>query len=480
MTIKVYQPGLQVTLIKLVARKDGVASRYTAAKREIDLTPYLGDAGVVRTVKDIAEPTGGFTIAFADKLDPDIVDTVYSYVEPMDMIEIRAARQPEQFVGGKLPLIMRGFVSGVRRTESIAEDGTPRRLVVVNGQDAGKLWLIYAIWFELATVQEKPMLTQFSLQAALGIAPRVYSLSDFVTAVTLQVVNPKIEALSAFANRQVAPFTVRATVKQGQVIPEMAAAYEGPIWNLIQEYAERPWNELFTEDTEDGPVLVFRPTPFKDITGKLIMPGAEDPGTIDLDIVDVASLDVSRSDARIANFFWVPPGNSMLDNNQLVNVQSLISGQPLDFNYGNNAPELYGARRMVVPTRVIPTDQDQLPIKQSANERAGAAQRYIQWHLQRMQQLKAMNRDNGVFESCVMVVKGDEGFKPGRYLRLTRGDLISESYLMRVAQSFLPLQTWTTSLAVERGTGFLERNKYSGSPYLAEGRMGPYSNAVVQ
>lgn len=43
-----------------------------------------------------------------------------------------------------------------------------------------------------------------------------------------------------------------------------------------------------------------------------------------------------------------------------------------------------------------------------------------------MQVLKAMNRDNAVWESGTAVVRGDEPLRIGRYLWLTRGDLISQ------------------------------------------------------
>jgi hypothetical protein len=45
---------------------------------------------------------------------------------------------------------------------------------------------------------------------------------------------------------------------------------------------------------------------------------------------------------------------------------------------------------------------------------------------------------------------------------------------MSVGHTIMPFQTWTTQVAVERGAGFLVRNKMATSPYIAEGRKGPY------
>ncbi|WP_188965468.1 hypothetical protein [Neoroseomonas lacus] len=59
---------------------------------------------------------------------PKTLDTISAMVEPMDMVEIRAAREPHLYAGKPLPLIMRGWVSTITRDESIAQDGTPQRL----------------------------------------------------------------------------------------------------------------------------------------------------------------------------------------------------------------------------------------------------------------------------------------------------------------------------------------------------------------
>jgi hypothetical protein len=472
MTVRVYAPAVQIRLVKLGQRLNGVAGPYTGAQSEIDLTPYLGDGSAIRTRKSIREDAGGFSISFSDKLDPDTMDSIYALIEPMDLIEICATRQPDLYIGQDLPLIMRGFVSSVRRPESISNEGTPSRAVVVMGQDSAKLWLIHAIWWEIATAENKQMLTKFSLNAAAGLETKVFGLSDFMTAMTLEVMNPKVADMAAFTGHRLKPFSVNATVKRGCVIPQMTANYQGSLWGLVKQFSESPWNELFVEDTETGPVVQFREAPLKAIDGTFIMQDAVDPGTIPLDFVDVISWDVARSDDNIANFFWVPPGASMLDTNNVLSAASLVNEQPLDFNYGNNAPQIYGEKKMVVPTKVVPTDLDMLPSKAPAATRGQESQKYVAWHLQRMADLKAMNRDNGVFESGTAVVRGDDAWVIGRYLSVSRGALLSEIYLTSVAHTIMPFVTWTSNLALERGTAFLERSKFPGSAYLAEGRHG--------
>jgi hypothetical protein len=67
-----------------------------------------------------------------------------------------------------------------------------------------------------------------------------------------------------------------------------------------------------------------------------------------------------------------------------------------------------------------------------------------------------------------------ETLEMGKYLRLRRGDLTWEAYITRVAHTIVPFGSWPTNLLSQLGTGFLERNKYSGSPVAAEGAPGVY------
>lgn len=478
MAIDVHTFELSVTCTKMVDRDndDGIAARYQDAERQIDLTPFLGDAGAVRTVKDLDQCSGAFELSFADQMDFATQDSLYARIEPMDMIEIRASRFPADFVGGDLPIIMRGFVDTVRRSEVIGDDGQPRRAVIVTGHDFGKLWEIHQVFWELAIYQEKPMLTAFGLQAALGIEVDMQDIADFIRTFVDKVMNLRIAELEAFSRQIVQRFSTDATVKLGQVIPSrLGEIPEANYWSIISAFADRPWNELFIRDEENGPHLVFREVPYRNLAGAFIMPDATDPGTVEVNEIELIQIDVGRSDARVANFFWTPPGSASLDTSQRAVAGSIIDGSALDFKHGNNLPELYGERKMQVPTGLQPSDVSNLPTRLPADQQQNEAGKYIPWYRLRAMQLQAINRDNSVLEDGGAVVMGREDHQIGRYLRITRGDVTSESYVRSVRHTIQPLSIWTTSLQLERGTGFLNRLKVSGSPYLAEGRRGAYS-----
>ena len=475
MGIRVDTPGIEVRLIKLVGVANGQAYRWQTANAEFNITPMLGEAGVVRTTKSLIDPCGGFTVSFADREDPAGLDTLYGLLEPMDMVEIRMARQPHLY-GGQLPIVMRGFISELERTETLA-NGKPQRAVVIHGQDMAKLWQIHQLLPETIYASgASPYMDTYRLQAVTGIEVAYLPVSEFMRQLTEIVMNDKVGKLSAFANAYVPPFFIRASVPEGIVSCSLVAPFTGPFWRLAELVADRPWNELFVEDTEYGPDVIFRPAPFKHAYGGgFILPGAEDPGTVRRTEADVVSWSAKRSDYRVSNFYWVPPGSSMLDTSVQANVASLQNADLMDFEYPNSAEALFGQRKMTVETRLLPDDVTETPIRLNGMARMAEGQKVINWHTHRARQLKELNRDNVALEEVTAVMKGHEEFKVGRYLELTRGQIVSEAYITRVSQVFRPQRLFETSLTLERGTGFLMRDQAGGRPFWAEGREGPYS-----
>ncbi|CAH2606341.1 conserved protein of unknown function (plasmid) [Rhodovastum atsumiense] len=478
MVVRCDSPGIEIRLIKLVGVANGVAYRWQTANAEFNITSMLGDAGVVRTTKSLLDPCGGFSISFADREDPAGLDTLYGLIEPMDMIEIRMAREPWRYAGGTLPLVMRGFVSELRRSETLAgEEGKPQRAVIITGQDMGKLWQIHQLLPETIYASEtSPYLDTYRLQAATGIEVAYLPVFDFMQQLVEIVMNEKVEQLSAFASAYVPPFRlVGPRVPEGIVSCSLVAPFTGPFWRLAELVADRPWNELFVEDTEEGPDLVFRPAPLKHVYGGgFIMEGAEDPGLIARTEEDVVSWDAKRSDYRVSNFYWVPPGSSMLDTSVQANVASLQNGDLQDFDYPNSAQALFGQRKMTVETRLLPNDVTDTPIRFNGQRRIEEGNKVIEWHRHRAIELKEMNRDNSALEEVTAVMKGHEEYKIGRYFQLTRGTIVSEAYITRVSHIFRPLKLFETALTLERGTGFLMRDQ-AARPYWQEGREGPYS-----
>lgn len=478
MAIRVFTPQVQVTLVKTTGLANG--SPYRGASSGIDfadITELLGDAGAVRTVKSVDGEAGGFSISFGDSVQADLGDTAYALIEPQDMIEIRMARTPG---AGTLPIVMRGFVSKVRRAETIAEDGSPRRVVIVQGQDETKLWHNFGIMPEQTFLRTGDFLDRFALLAANKIAVRFLQVSDFMNALT-ELVNQKVAEMAAYTGAGIPAFIPASTVPQGAVSASLISPYKNSsYWQIAGIVADRPWNELFIESTEAGPVVVFRPAPYFNLAGGLIMPGAADPGFFQRDAEHVVTWDASRSDERVANFFWVEPAGGQLDTFGGVNNAALQRGAVDTFGHPNSALAIFGPKKMQAITRLMPTGTVIAPLNEPPGAKRAAIQTQNNWNIERAQQLRDMNMDNVAFEELSLVMQGHEEFRPGRYLRITRGQyfgtgLQTAGYISRVAHTFAPMRTFTTTLTVERSDGFLQRDASSGMPYFFEGRSGPYS-----
>ena len=98
MSAATYTPKLQVLLTKIVARTNGVAARYARAPRQIDIAPYVDDAGVVRAAKRRALLAGVFSLTVADQPDHSFGGSLYRMIEPLGIIELGAGRQRENCV----------------------------------------------------------------------------------------------------------------------------------------------------------------------------------------------------------------------------------------------------------------------------------------------------------------------------------------------------------------------------------------------
>lgn len=516
--VQVFDPKISVMLLKNVARDyvaggDGLGSsapasgRFKGVDNRIDLTPFLGEAGGVRTGKGVREPAGSFTVNLADKVfqgSNEQMESLYGLIEPMDMIEIRFAHAPTatdvvadyQRLPQRLPIIMRGFVSNVRRTEVMGPDGRPQRAISLSGQDYGKLWQIIQIRYLANYVLGQELLTSLKFAQNYGVNSSVeFTPNQFIYEVVQQVVNSFTTQMRASSGmgfdeqgdsnspvRDIEVFDL--TVPDAKISPFGVNSFSGgTLYQMLTHYGDvGAWNELFMEDREDGVALVYRPNPFYTPGNDLVNPPGplyEAPGgdglfeasgiqTVDITDADVVSINVGRSDANMANYFWVDNPSFALVQGETLRLQAAGINPETYYiqNYRNCAPWLYGLRMMQVQTNqgMRVDGQDEQAMRTGRGELQG-------WLDQRRGVLVANNRDNVVFESGQLVLKGNERIKAGTYLRLTRGTMQAFYYVTRVEQSFMPFRAMTTTVTVERGTGFIERAKRERgkqSPYLAE------------
>lgn len=502
---KTFAPKAQVLIHKNIVRdttdgKTPVSPRYKGIQKTIDITPFLGEGDFIRTTKSVREPAGAFVVSVSAKPDKKDMDHLYGLLEPMDCVEIRFSHEPHKSTG-KLPIIMRGFISDIRIAESI-EGGRPVRRVTISGQDYGKIWQIMQIhYFKNYTLGEN-LLTSFKFFAKYGEAINVMNVGEFVTTVVEKVINDFLEKMGAReggptsgntsgnntqtssqqgqsqnSETSTSPILKLKTdiqTKEGVVSPTGINSFEGgTVYALLSQHGDiGAWNELFIEDRDDGPYVVYRPNPFKSLDGKMVM-DVKMPEVIEVSGGDIAAQSAGRTDANVANYFWVDSPRFEIVHGSIHRIVAAQGDTESFFlqKHKNSDPALYGIRKMHEVTQQGGPDNNHhgngLPEGELKTEMNLSAD----WITKRRMQLMGQNKDNVMLETGSVTVRGNEKIKPGVYIKLTRGTIVSECYAVTVDHEFVPFSHFKTTFSFERGTGFAERTKLGGggdAPYLAE------------
>jgi hypothetical protein len=498
LTYKSALPQISARLYKTISRTavDGqtaVSERYAGKDEFIDLTPFLNDRSSVRTSKSVREPSGGFVITFADKAEKHSVwggelESIYGLVEPMDMIEIRmwgGTGAPPSV----LPIVMRGFVSRIERPDGVSENGQPVRQVVVTGQDYGKIWQTFQVLYLAAYAEGQSLLTNFGLWEMFGIqAANAMKAGEFVRTMIEKIINPHLDGLIPKNSPMPRKLQTGDSIAVAHgVVNNSYQQMEGSIFDILKLHGDvGVWNELYTEDREDGVHVVYRPVPALHITkpagakSRKIQDDAPDPVYCTIYDDDIQSLPVARSDANVANFFWV--NNSRFD--LIDDMQRKLASIPKDDEkvslkeYPNAAVKYYGVRPMYAHTQQAGDEVKSMTSGQPEDVQTERSDLQEAWIDKRRRIMIEMNRDNVVFENGTARVKGGQVrdgetdlARAGDYALFVKGRMMFEAYIVQVDHEFQPFQGYITTLTFERGTGFVERAQMGGgseSPWLAE------------
>lgn len=436
---------------------------------------------MVRVGKSIRSGAGTFSIELTDQIKTDAQDSIYGLIEPMDVVEIRMAG--DAYLNPTIPIMMRGFVSNVRRIQSISQSGIPQRKIVVSGYDYGKIWQILQIfWMPNAPITSN-LITSFPFYAQYGVTFNIQLMSDFIVQVFDQIVNPYILNMGDISGQAdtspLLQIQKDVQVVEGKISPYGVGAWGGgSIYDLLTSFADvQGWNELFIEDREDAPYVVYRPNPFRTADSKSFVQDINldlAPTTIDIDLSQVIEYDVERSDANVANYFWVDAPRFSLNYTDTIRAFAYSGAANTFFisDYGNIDPRLYGTRKMQIDTQQggnQETDNGNGSPKGVARDQNQS--QFLGWISKRRMQLIAQNKDNVVFENGSFRIMGNEKVKAGTYLRLTHGNMQSYYYVVAASHDYRPFGQYLTTVQVERGTGFVDRVQQgsgSASPYWGE------------
>lgn len=264
MAFKTMAPEFRVTLYKTMSRRlvtgsDGrsvpAAERYSGGKRVLDLTPFFGDGSSLETSKSVRQPAGQWAMVAVDQMDADKLDSLYGLVEPTDVVEIRMRHRPDPVATSMAPpVVMRGFVSSVRRSMSMGADGRPARAVTISGADYGKVLEMIQIRYLPNYVIGQNLLTVLGAFVNYGIEAKPNQFgNDFVRQIVDKVVNPFLYDIAGFS---VSPDTCKlsylqqieyeATASAGTISAFGAQSAQGTLWDIMRGFLDvGPWTELF-------------------------------------------------------------------------------------------------------------------------------------------------------------------------------------------------------------------------------------------
>lgn len=492
-------PEISVRLFKTISRasvdsKTAVSKRYAGKDEYIDLTPYLGEGATVRTTKSIREPAGAFSISFMDKANVSggKIESVYGLVEPMDGIEIRmwggTGKRPS-----KLPIVMRGFISSVQRAQAMSGSGKPIRSVMVSGQDYGKIWQMYQVLYFQSYSEGKALLTTYALWELFDLkAVNTLKSGQLVSDAITKILNPFLDNmlpsswpknLSKGADVMPKNIIPDITVKRG-VVNNSYQNTQGSIYTILSENTDVPtWNEMYIEDREDGVFCVYRPIPALKLTAGVgefiakIQSDAPDPIYCEIDDGDIQSTNVVRSDANVANFYWVNNTRYDLIDELQRKLQSIpLNDSKVDLSaYPNSSAKFYGTRPMYASTQMTDDSVTSMLSGQTEGDISRNQSVTIPWIDQRRRELVEMNQDNVVLENGSARVKGGQMrpngkdlMRAGDYARFITGNMVWDAYCVNIEHEFIVYSGYTCNINFERGEGFATRIAKQSSPYLTE------------
>jgi hypothetical protein len=492
MTVKVYSPQCQVALIKSLPRSElvpGLKANSTRYNRGtgIDLMPFLGDGSNIHVTKSTRSAMGNFSIRFSDQMDATLFETLSALAEPGDLIEIRMSREAVP-LGKQIPLIMRGFVSDITRSENVDQNGKPQRFSEIRGADLQKILSTYIINYKVGRRTNAYSMVEWRFFSAFtGSTPtKALSGNEFVK-IIVDIVNKQIESMRSLAQLEGEKTTASDSILNWQLSAivdgtvsstAINSATDVSLYDLCKLLLDvgSGFNELFLED-RDGypPTLILRPTPFKTVKGEWVQPDSwADEMAISSN--DIVSMTTTRSDEGIANYFYITsPSLAFLGIDQ---QDIMLSGNVDSFSRltaHNSHEAIHGWRELSVETAMYDNqashDQNSFKEKEIEEERGIAKD----WVTKRRETLISINESNILFENCQLTVKGDPFLKPGTFIRLYRGinqTFVGEGYCYEVSHTWVPFQGFTTNCKLDRYTGFIERSKAPISLYIGEIEQG--------
>lgn len=437
-------------------------------------TELAADLISLQTHKDISEASGMWSMSLVhhfSSLGTSQNKTPISWlqkIKPMDYIVIEMARFGSQNTSsdsGGFVVVMRGFVDNVCEVRSVNDDGSPIQYIMVNGRDFGKILETTQVWYN-PTVDVVPLLSselQFTLKYG-GVSGDLLSPADFISQIIATMIDKRLDAMSVLNPAVPSSLPVQATGGSGlQISGQAFQQFTGPLYDLLSQYSNAPWGELFIDEGPESPILVSRFTPFRGKDGLLpslgtIGSGAQITSLAGLDSRDIIQVNLSFSDNEVYTYYFTFVLNTLYDTMMTVTA-GINNSDPTGLTPGkfpnpyadvSKIPQ-YGIRVLEAETPWIQILPDPLHPGETPPSVIETASSLNQW-------LWEVFGHNETLRSGQITVMGNPSLRAGGEISFSdfetgasEGAPGETFYIQSVEHDFTVFESFTTTLTVSRG-----------------------------
>ena len=431
------------------------------------ITGTVGDQSdilSITTSKDLGNPAGTFQITFTAKEDSE-KRTWFDKIYPFDYVEIRL----KGIVDTQLKIVMRGLVDVVEYSEDFSA-GVPVRSVVVSGRDLGCLLTDFHVYCKPALGGQEaakkiiggPLIWEAIKKGVL--IGNVEDIFRFIIDLWKKQVRLEIEDgryVVDFLKWDVFPF-FKANITSSFYLSD----YEGPWWNAISNYQDKPFHEIFLYDTEDNTWLILRPSRLKDAQGNyptvvnylLDQKAHMYPDDFSITNEEKVSMRVEKKVSEVFTYYFVTPVFELL---------SKVAFESAAISSNRETPEAsvnpyialkkhlpsyigkYGYRPKEVPTVYMDLDVGQLGNSKGKEYEGYLKSTFVKRGEEMNKVLVAWFLHNPLLLSGTVTIAGSNRVLIGTYMKDTNEG--KEYYVEGVNHNFVVLQSYMTDLRLERG-----------------------------
>jgi len=485
----------------------------------LDLTQYVVSGSVSRA---LTTPAGTWTLylrpIIRKNVMVDLPIRVNDYVEiRIDRAKINSASKRNN----EPVLIMRGLVSQISMSESPSQgpDGAPSRMFSISGHDMVKILQNRRLVVPPSVVTaDRNIFTNVTKDNGLNITfnlfPGLTMLTDstakgqawipinkWVEAFVVNAMKDSMSDKTDSGTQRDFKFNVKFNIptRDGKTVADdgsnslmgvfqvpLIQNWTGTYWTFIEYFIQRPFFEIFAEDTEDLTNIIVRWTPYRNGNNEFpsyeknstkIPWAQESPQVITIERSQIIQRELRRSDQDRYTYFWTQYATGAFgDTGGQMALPDSPGANQINPYYDMAGIEQFGYKPMVTKITFLPNSLQGYLETVEPNKRNSDSNEGKQARLDIIEHLTLLNKwiiDVFAFTdslySGVLVIRGNPDIKIGQELIIPKPSTGTDDsdkfgvqeeryYVQSVEHSFkiFPSPQFLTKIQVSRGTGITE------------------------